>query len=260
MENFEKGMKKEVDDYLERNIRFTHEERERIRERIAVSQKKVSRFNPVYWTVLVAAASIFIVLSLSYIKGSNNGSPENITPPGVVNGNGQTDLPDEEELPVEVDREQDINLEVNWKQVKASLHHGKGFSLYVLEKYTFDAATGRLSLKDYPKYYVDIELLPSDYDLAQLEVMGKEELSKKGEVSNYSGELIEHPLGYADLALQTSGMEGLSDYIVWKSESGDAFLFRHHNPGGEGEEVSYFANSIFISLSTVEKETFKDVE
>lgn len=138
------------------------------------------------------------------------------------------------------------------QSMEAKLHQGKGFSLYVFEKFTFDATTGRLSLSNNPGYYVDIEPLPSDYDLAQLEVAGMEELSQIGDVSNFSGELIEHPLGFADLYLQASGKEGISDYIVWTSESGDAFLFRLHNP--KGAEASDFAGPILISLSTVQSE------
>lgn len=136
--------------------------------------------------------------------------------------------------------------------LEATLHQGEGFSLYVFEKFTFDAAEGRLSLSGNPGYYVDIEPLPSEYDLAKLEVAGKEELRQIGEVSNFSGELLEHPLGLADLYLQASGKEGISDYIGWTSESGDAFLFRLHNP--KGAEASDFAGPIQISLSTVQGE------
>ncbi|MED3575164.1 hypothetical protein [Cytobacillus praedii] len=136
--------------------------------------------------------------------------------------------------------------------LEATLHQGEGFSLYVFEKFTFDANAGRLSLGGNLGYYVDIEPLPSDYDLAKLEVAGKEELRQIGEVSNFSGELLEHPLGFADLYLQASGKEGITDYIVWTSESGDAFLFRLHNP--KGAEASDFAGPIQISLSTVQSE------
>ncbi|WP_301107982.1 hypothetical protein [Sporosarcina sp.] len=136
--------------------------------------------------------------------------------------------------------------------LEATLHQGEGFSLYVFDKFTFDATENRLSLSGNPEYYVDIEPLPSAYDLAKLEVAGKEELLQFGEVSNFSGELLEHPLGFADLYLQVSGTKGISDYIVWTAESGDAFLFRLHNP--KGEDVSDFAGPIQISLSTVQSE------
>ncbi|SDT53785.1 hypothetical protein SAMN05444162_4842 [Paenibacillaceae bacterium GAS479] len=139
------------------------------------------------------------------------------------------------------------------QSMEAVLHQDKGFSLYVFEKFAFDGASGRLSLSSNPNYYVDIEALPSDYDLAQLEAAGKKELSEAGKLSDYSGELVEHPLGSAKLYLQASGAEGISDYIVWISEAGDAFLFRLHNP--QGEEASDFAGPVLVSLSTVELDT-----
>ncbi|ASA26310.1 hypothetical protein B9T62_12725 [Paenibacillus donghaensis] len=132
----------------------------------------------------------------------------------------------------------------------ATLHQGEGFSLYVFEKFFFDAATGRLSLSSNPDYYVDIEPLPADYDPAELETAGREELGKINTVSEFSGELVEHPLGFVEIYLQTSGGNGVSDYIVWKSEEGDAYLFRLHNP--KGEEASDFATPVLASLSTVQ--------
>ncbi|GIO84941.1 hypothetical protein J25TS5_18730 [Paenibacillus faecis] len=77
-------------------------------------------------------------------------------------------------------------------------------------------------------------------------------MEKFGEVSDFSGELVEHPLGSAELYLQTSGEDGVHDYIVWKSEAGDVFLFRLRNP--KGEEVSDFAGPVLVSLSTVQKD------
>ncbi|WP_019640420.1 hypothetical protein [Paenibacillus fonticola] len=139
------------------------------------------------------------------------------------------------------------------QSLEAVLHQGEGFSLYVFEKFAFDAAAGRLSLSSNPDYYVDIEPLPSDYDSAQLKAAGKEELSQFGEVSDYSGELVEHPLVSTELYLQASGAEGISDYIVWASETGAVFLFRIHNP--KGEDASDFAGPVLISLSTVLSDT-----
>ncbi|WP_127592866.1 hypothetical protein [Paenibacillus lautus] len=132
----------------------------------------------------------------------------------------------------------------------ATLHQNEGFSLYVFEKFAFDAAKGRLFLSSNPEYYVDIEALPANYDLTQLKSAGKKELEEFGKVSDFSGELVEHPLGSAELYLQTSSDEGINDYIVWQSETGDAFLFRLHNP--KGEEASDFAGPVLVSLSTVQ--------
>jgi len=89
MERFETEIKKEVDDFLERNIRFTHEEGERIRERIAPRKKRALRFNPVYWTVFAAAASLFIFISISFINGPNGISSGNSTLLGFMNDKDQ---------------------------------------------------------------------------------------------------------------------------------------------------------------------------
>ncbi|MBT2761332.1 hypothetical protein [Paenibacillus sp. ISL-20] len=139
------------------------------------------------------------------------------------------------------------------QSLTATLHQGEGFSLYVFEKFAFDAAEGRLFLSSDPEYYVDIKSLPANYDLTQLKAAGKKELEKFGEVSDFSGELVEHPLGSAELYLQTSSGEGIDDYIVWQSETGDAFLFRLHNP--KGEEASDFAGPVLVSLSTVQNDS-----
>lgn len=68
----------------------------------------------------------------------------------------------------------------------ATLHQGEGFSLYVFEKFEFDAAQGRLFLSSNPEYYVDIEPLPANYDLTQLKSAGKKELEEFGKVSDFS--------------------------------------------------------------------------
>lgn len=136
----------------------------------------------------------------------------------------------------------------------ATLERGKGFSLYVFEGFAFDAATGRLALTANPDYHVDIEPLPTDYDEAKLRKAGEEELADKGKVSDYSGELAEHPLGYAEVYLQASGADGISDYIIWKSKAGDSYLFRLHNPKSDETLASNFAAPVLASMSTVQGE------
>ncbi|SDW74524.1 hypothetical protein [Paenibacillus sp. PDC88] len=160
----------------------------------------------------------------------------------------------EQESPKEKTREETKSFEIlsseGNQSIEGRLHYGEGFSLYVFEKFTFDANTGRLSLTSNPDYYVDIKPLPADYNLEQLEAAAKEDLSEAGKVSDYSGELVEHPLGFAELYLQASGEEGISDYMVWTSEQGEAFEFRLRNP--KSEEASDFAGPVLASLSTVQ--------
>ncbi|WP_338594605.1 hypothetical protein V6669_14575 [Paenibacillus sp. Y5S-9] len=195
-------------------------------------------------SIMMSISLIVIVLTLAACSGSNQPLPS--PQPSMLVG--------ETEDAIETERPQTESFEMltaNGNQsLEATLQQGEGFSLYVFEKFTFDAVKGRLSLTSNADYYVDIEPLPSEYNLAELETAGKEELEKAGKVSDYSGELVEHPLGYAELYLQASGEKGISDYMVWKSEEGDAFLFRLHNP--KGEEASDFASPVLVSLSTVQ--------
>ncbi|CQR54726.1 hypothetical protein [Paenibacillus riograndensis] len=131
-----------------------------------------------------------------------------------------------------------------------TLEQGDGYSLYVFEDFTLDAQSGRLSLTKDPAYYADIEHLAAGYDLAALKQQGQTELSAMGKVSDHSGELFEHPLGFADLYLQAAGDKGIEDYMVWKNQAGEAFLFRIHNP--KGELSNKFVPWVMVSLATLE--------
>lgn len=198
---------------------------------------------------------LVIVLTLSACSGSNvpAANPEPSTPENEV----VTIPKSENEKTPDVTRSQtetfDLMTGEGNQSYTATLYQGEGFSLYVFEKFDFDATKGRLFLTSNPEYNVDIELLPANYELAQLESAGKEELKEFGEASDYSGELVEHPLGSAEIYLQVSSGEGIHDYIVWKSETGEAFLFRLHNP--KGEEASDFASPVLVSLSTVQSDS-----
>lgn len=72
MDRFEYEVKKEVNQFLKRNIHFTPEEEGRIREGIRQKRKTRMTFNPVYWTAVIATASLFIFLSVYLINDSNN--------------------------------------------------------------------------------------------------------------------------------------------------------------------------------------------
>lgn len=199
----------------------------------------------------ISTAALVIVLALTACAG------ESITSDRTEKGKDEmvSTAPSEQGSTVETARPAVKEFEVltseGTRSLEATLHQSEEFSLYVFEGLTFDKTTNRLSLRSNPEYYVDIEPLSSDYNLAQLEAAGKEQLSQYGEVFNYSGELVEHPLGFAHLYLQSSGNEGVNDYIVWTSEAGNSFLFTLHNP--KEEEATHFAGLVWTSLSTVEK-------
>ncbi|WP_063565036.1 hypothetical protein [Paenibacillus sp. O199] len=205
-------------------------------------------------SVFIKIPMLFMFVALTACSGETE--PSSTTETSTQTNESVTAPTTENEETSETTRPQTESLDLmsgegNSSQT-ATLHQGEGFSLYVFEKFSFDAAKGRLSLTSNPDYYVDIEPLPSDYDLEKLKTTGQEDLEKFGEVTDYSGELIEHPLGFAELYLQASGEKGINDYMVWKSEKGDAFLFRLHNP--KGEEASDFAGPVLVSLSTVQGE------
>ncbi|MDJ0332230.1 hypothetical protein [Planococcus sp. S3-L1] len=72
MSRFENELKKEVNNFLEKNIRFSHREGEQLRSRINQPKKRFVKANPVYLTILVAAASLLILLSYTFVEDNNS--------------------------------------------------------------------------------------------------------------------------------------------------------------------------------------------
>ncbi|MET3847271.1 MULTISPECIES: hypothetical protein [unclassified Paenibacillus] len=133
------------------------------------------------------------------------------------------------------------------------MQQGEGFSLYVFDKFAFDAAKGRLSLSSHPEYYVDIEKLPANYDLAQLAAAGKKELASFGEVSDHSGELVEHPLGFAELYLQSSGVKGFTIISCGSQKQATPSGFDFGIPKARRLPIS--RARVLVSLSTVQSDS-----
>lgn len=85
MDNFDTKIRKEINGFLERNIQFTHKEKAQLQRKINQKEKKSLKFNPIYWIVLVSAASLFIFLSSSLVGNMNNDTSNgNSTLPGFV--------------------------------------------------------------------------------------------------------------------------------------------------------------------------------
>ncbi len=185
----------------------------------------------------------------SGISSPGSGGSVTETPPPV-----ESSAAPEQSFPTERPQTDSFELMTaeGYQQKTAILQQGEGFSLYVFEGFSFDAASGRLTLTDNTDYYVDIERLSANDDLESVRKSAEQELKKFGTVSEHSGELVEHPLGYAELYLQSTGEDGIRDYIVWEAEEGDRYLFRLRNP--KGEEASAFAGPTWITLSTVRGE------
>ncbi len=90
MDHFKVEVKKEVNEFLNKNIRSTHKEWEQIQSKIHQKKKKTMKFTPVYWMVLVAAASLFFVLSVTSIGDLNEGtSMDNFSIPGLFSNENQ---------------------------------------------------------------------------------------------------------------------------------------------------------------------------
>ena len=83
LNNFDKEITEHVKSYLEKNVQFSKEESELIHQKIKHGNDKRPKSNLLYWTVLVSAATIFLVLiSLSFLKGSFVGQDKELTRQG----------------------------------------------------------------------------------------------------------------------------------------------------------------------------------
>jgi hypothetical protein len=76
LNNFDKKISEKVKSYLDKNVEFTTEESEKIQMKIQQGIHKSRKINPIYWTALASAAAIFLILSISFLKGPFAG-PEN---------------------------------------------------------------------------------------------------------------------------------------------------------------------------------------
>jgi len=73
VDNFDKEISKKVKKYLDNNVSFSNTEKENIQREIERHDQTPRKFNPTYWTILVSAAALLIILSISFF---NNPSGE----------------------------------------------------------------------------------------------------------------------------------------------------------------------------------------
>ena len=108
LNNFDKKISSKVKHYLDGNVEFSNEEREKIQLRIQQKLNKSNRFHPKYWTVLASAVIIFLVLSLSFLK-KPDGVPQNEQ---AEQGSGDQNiiLPEGEELAVDLSDIEQMNI------------------------------------------------------------------------------------------------------------------------------------------------------
>lgn len=141
-----------------------------------------------------------------------------------------------------------LTLEGMAEEKTATLADGEGYSLYVFDIFTFDAASNRLSMKVDPDYYAEIEKLPSDFNLDLLEQEGRKELSVTGKVTALSKE--ERDLRMSDLHLYlTATGSGLTRQTIVKEIDGQGYMIKLNIPQREASEG--FGPHVYASLDSI---------
>ncbi|MEY8746912.1 hypothetical protein [Paenibacillus tundrae] len=166
-----------------------------------------------------------------------------------TDANGTSNRPKTSEL--------EVTVEGMTEKRPVTLAQGNGYSLYVFEPMAFDADENELTMKIDPDYEVEIEKLPSDYNLDFLKMDAKEELSETGEVKELTKkELSTGSMNDAQLYMMSQNDKKTEYYIV-KELDGNGFIFRVNAPIGEPSEG--FLPMAYASLNSImnEKVSFK---
>lgn len=108
LDNFDKKISDEVKSYLDENIEFTKEESKKIQLNIQKGYPNSRKFNPLYWTVLASAAIVFLVLTLSFLKGPIIDQENEHALQG--SGNENPSVPEGEELAVDLSDIEQMNI------------------------------------------------------------------------------------------------------------------------------------------------------
>ncbi|MDO3412569.1 hypothetical protein QWJ34_22580 [Saccharibacillus sp. CPCC 101409] len=142
-------------------------------------------------------------------------------------------------------------------ELTGTLEQGDGYSLYVMEGYTFDAAGSKLTLDANPDYFAEIEPLPSDFNVDAIRADATAELEKDGAtVKEFDSDtLVESPMVNASLFLQASTDKLVRDYIVWEAQDASGYIFHLSIP--EEEEGQPFYIPVTTSLATIMKDPSK---
>lgn len=143
----------------------------------------------------------------------------------------------------------EVTVEGMTEERPVTLARGDGYSLYVFEPMAFNASESALTMKIDPEYVVNIEQLPADFNLDQLTMDAKEELSETGEVRELSKEeLAKGPMADARLYMMAQN-EHKSQYFIVKELDGHGFVFRIDAPVGEPSEG--FLPMAYASLNSI---------
>ncbi|MDX1770186.1 MAG: hypothetical protein R3328_01540 [Planococcaceae bacterium] len=78
MDRFDKDISQSIKGYLNKNVNFKWEEGQRIQNKIENKKLRISKFNPVYWSVLSFAVILFILLGSSYLNKESLTNEDNL--------------------------------------------------------------------------------------------------------------------------------------------------------------------------------------
>ncbi|MGC5773944.1 hypothetical protein [Paenibacillus pabuli] len=145
--------------------------------------------------------------------------------------------------------ELEVTVEGMTEKRPVTLAQDKGYSLYVFEPMVYDADDHELTMKIDPDYEVEIEKLPSDYNLNELKVDARKELSETGKVKQLSKkELSNGPMKDAALFMMAQNNKK-TEYFIVKELDGNGFAFHIHAPVGEPSEG--FLPMAYASLNSI---------
>ncbi|MBY0205314.1 bromodomain-containing protein [Paenibacillus cucumis (ex Kampfer et al. 2016)] len=148
--------------------------------------------------------------------------------------------------------ELEVTVEGITEKRPVTLAQAKGYSLYIFEPMAFDAKDHELTMKIDPRYKVEIEKLPSDFNLDYLKMDAKEELSEVGEVKELTPEQLSNgPMKDARLFMMSQNGKK-TQYFIVKELDENGFIFHIDAPVGEPSEG--FLPMVYASVNSIMNE------
>lgn len=141
-----------------------------------------------------------------------------------------------------------VTLEGGKEKRTGKLAQAEGYALYVFDGFTFDAAANKLSMDIDKDYYVEIEKLPSGFEVEEIKAGAEKELAALGKVHELKGGEINSMLGGASLMLIGSS-DKLTNEVIVKEVDGTGYLIKVNMPHSEASEG--FGPFAFTSLSSI---------
>ncbi|WP_123042706.1 hypothetical protein [Cohnella candidum] len=198
------------------------------------------------WTVVLSALMLAIGLAGC---GKNSENKASSTPgasaptassSASAPGNDSSDLPATKEFTIKQDGKE--------SKETGKLTQGQGFTLYVLDGYSFVSMLSLLTLSADQNYYAHIEKLAAGYSLDDLKKTASEQLAKVGSVSEIAGQDQNALLGGTALML-TASSDKLTQQVIVKIVKGSAYRIDLNVPKGGSEQT--FLPHIYASVGSI---------